>query len=321
MPRPPEQRILEDEIWPRAPELARTLEFMMARSTSVHTRRALAIDARDFLEWLGKRSFVKVLDVDIERYQNHLIEGQCLAVATANRRLSTVRGLYKRARKLRLVDESPAEDISTITTGADGSTKALSASEVERLLDVCDLRDLRDLRDYLMLRVGFTTGLRVAALSSARAKNLIEDSGHHVLRVVEKRRKVVAAVILPQLRDEISRFQRLTGLTRPDDPLFPTMWKAKTGWHLSHRPVSADTVTRALKIHTRAAGLTAITPHVMRATYITLARQAGADLADVQYSVGHSDPKTTLRYGRSQGALDRAPAYQLPFRDRGARSS
>ena len=303
--RPAEQRILEDEIRPRDANLAQALEFLMARSTSVHTRRAMAIDARDFLDWLGKRSFLKVTDTDIERYQNHIVEEQGLAVATANRRMSTVRGLYKRAKKLHLVDESPAEDVSTISTGADGTTKALSAAEVERLLDACDLTDLRDLRDYLVLRVGFTTGLRVAALSSARSKNLIEDSGHHVLRVVEKRRKVVAAVILPHLREEISRFQRLTGMTRPDDPLFPTMWKAKTGWRLSHRPVSADTVTRALKRHTRAAGLSAITPHVMRATYITLARQAGADLADVQYSVGHSDPKTTLRYDRSKGALDR----------------
>jgi integrase len=58
----------------------------------------------------------------------------------------------------------------------------------------------------------------------------------------------------------------------------------------------------------------------MRATYITLARQAGADLADVQYSVGHSDPKTTLRYDRSKGALDRAPVYQLPLRERGLRT-
>lgn len=58
--------------------------------------------------------------------------------------------------------------------------------------------DLRDFRDYLVLRVGFTTGLRVAALSTSRCKNLIEDSGHHVLRVTEKRRKVVAVVILPQ---------------------------------------------------------------------------------------------------------------------------
>jgi integrase len=49
----------------------------------------------------------------------------------------------------------------------------------------------------------------------------------------------------------------------------------------------------------------------MRHTGITLALDAGATLRDVQNYTGHREPRTTRRYDRSRGNLDRSPAYTL----------
>ena len=40
----------------------------------------------------------------------------------------------------------------------------------------------------------------------------------------------------------------------------------------------------------------ALTPHDLRASFITLAIEGGATLLQAQYAAGHSDPRTTERY-------------------------
>jgi integrase len=43
----------------------------------------------------------------------------------------------------------------------------------------------------------------------------------------------------------------------------------------------------------------------------TLALDAGATLADLQDSMGHADPRTTRRYDRARGRLERSSAYTV----------
>ena len=54
-----------------------------------------------------------------------------------------------------------------------------------------------------------------------------------------------------------------------------------------------------------------MSPHVLRHTCATLARDAGARLEDVQEQLGHADARTTRRYDHGGQRLDRAPAYTL----------
>ena len=54
-----------------------------------------------------------------------------------------------------------------------------------------------------------------------------------------------------------------------------------------------------------------LSPHSLRHTAITSALDAGAALRDVQDYAGHRDPRTTRRYDRSRGTLDRNAAYTL----------
>ena len=47
-----------------------------------------------------------------------------------------------------------------------------------------------------------------------------------------------------------------------------------------------------------------LTPHGLRATFVTLALEGGAKLEQVQYAVGHADPRTTERYHKRKLNLD-----------------
>ncbi|HEV3292231.1 MAG TPA: tyrosine-type recombinase/integrase, partial [Streptosporangiaceae bacterium] len=60
----------------------------------------------------------------------------------------------------------------------------------------------------------------------------------------------------------------------------------------------------------RRAGITkAVTPHTLRHAFITAALDAGVPLRDVQEAASHADPRTTMRYDRHRGSLDRHATY------------
>jgi integrase len=47
-----------------------------------------------------------------------------------------------------------------------------------------------------------------------------------------------------------------------------------------------------------------LTPHGLRASFITLALEGGAKLQQAQYAAGHADPRTTERYQKRKFNLD-----------------
>ena len=49
--------------------------------------------------------------------------------------------------------------------------------------------------------------------------------------------------------------------------------------------------------------------HSLRHSYITAALDAGVPLRDVQIAARHADPRTTTRYDRARGNLDRHANY------------
>ena len=67
---------------------------------------------------------------------------------------------------------------------------------------------------------------------------------------------------------------------------------------------------RTVKRLARRAGITKrISPHSLRHSFITAALDAGVPLRDVQEAASHADPRTTMRYDRGRGSLDRHATY------------
>ena len=66
---------------------------------------------------------------------------------------------------------------------------------------------------------------------------------------------------------------------------------------------------RIVRRAARQAGITKeVSPHTLRHAFIT-AVDAGVPLRDVQEAASHSDPRTTMRYDRARGSLDRHATY------------
>jgi integrase/recombinase XerD len=63
------------------------------------------------------------------------------------------------------------------------------------------------------------------------------------------------------------------------------------------------------KVARRAGIAKVVTPHTLRHAFITAGLDAGVPLRDVQEAASHADPRTTMRYDRARGSLDRHATY------------
>jgi integrase/recombinase XerD len=68
--------------------------------------------------------------------------------------------------------------------------------------------------------------------------------------------------------------------------------------------------SRAVARLAKRAGIThRVGCHSLRHSYITAALDAGVPLRDVQIAARNADPRTTTRYDRARGTLDRHANY------------
>ncbi len=88
---------------------------------------------------------------------------------------------------------------------------------------------------------------------------------------------------------------------RADGPIFP----AADGRRLDRH--GAGRIVRG--VAHRAGIIKNVSPHTLRHAFITAALDAGVPLRDVQEAASHSDPRTTMRYDRARGSLDRHATY------------
>ena len=135
-----------------------------------------------------------------------------------------------------------------------------------------------------------------------------------LLRVLGKGDKVRNVPISPDLWRLIQRFVLLTErsfTSHPDSrkPLFTS----RVG---KDKPLTTRSVQNIVKKYVRAAGITkAISPHSIRHTVGTNMAVNEAPLLVIQQFLGHSDPKTTMRYiRRAEELATRAYQYNtLPL--------
>jgi integrase len=88
---------------------------------------------------------------------------------------------------------------------------------------------------------------------------------------------------------------------RCDGPLFLTAGGRRLDRHGAGRIVR--------KVARRAGITKPVGPHTLRHAFITAALDAGVPLRDVQEAASYADPRTTIRYDRARGSLDRHATY------------
>ena len=255
------------------------------------TREAYTLDLRQFTTWCRTRSLAlfAVRRADIESFAREL-EARGRARATVTRRLSTIAGFYKYAVEEELLDHSPAAHVRRPRLDYESQAVALDRNELGALLVVAGLGPPGE---HALISLLALNGLRVSEATGADIEQLGLERGHRTLTITRKGGKVVTIPLAPRTARAID----LAIGERSGGPVF----LARDGRRLDRHGAG-----RIVRKTARRAGITKpLTPHTLRHAFITAALDAGVPLRDVQEAASHADPRTTMRYDRARGSLDR----------------
>jgi integrase/recombinase XerD len=290
----------------------------LATKRSVNTRQAYLRDLAEFAGWCDRHgtSLLAAGETTAAVFARHL-ESIGRKNTTVARKLTSASSFYAWCARHGHVQANPLAALDRPVVDYDTSaTPGLTRDQAIALMHAAD-RETE--RTGALVAVLLFTGARISEVLSADIEDLGTDRGHRVLRVKRKGGKVQSLVLpAPALaridaylagRDDYVTVPAITAdASRP-----PRRVLFATG--NGNRMYRAE-VRRLLQRLGRAAGLPDdvfghMSPHSMRHAYATLSLDADVSLRDLQDAMGHADPRTTRRYDRSRGNLDRAPGITL----------
>lgn len=212
-------------------------------------------------------------------------------------------------------DLDPRERPKTSAQGqAESTTVVPSMAEVEAILAAADADD-NPCAAPLCALLTFT-GARLAELLAADTDAIRWQQGHPLLHIVGKGRKERDLPLVQPVYERVEA--HLNGRRKPTDRL-PALAAGARAVEpllvgLNGRRLTRPTVASLLTRLARKAGIgpvaEQITPHSLRHAYATDLLAEGVPVRDVQYAMGHADPRTTERYDRGRLDPARHPTYR-----------
>ncbi len=292
------------------PETDRLIILYLRTLTSPQTIKTYNTEIRLFVAYvtgeIGK-DLSGLTAEDVSIYREHLIN--TYAAATAAKKLAVLRRFLiftfmtgattVNPEALRFFAKSPR-------VRQDPAYNVLTEDELQRMLNAARADNYRD---YIMLAVMAGCGLREAEVVGLKLSDF-QDSGNGavMLRVLGKGDKIRNVPISPDLWRLVQRYVLLSGrsLNSHIDARKPLL-TSRVG---KDKPLTTRSVQNIVKKYVRAAGITKpISPHSIRHTVGTNMAVNEAPLLVIQQFLGHSDPKTTMRYIRRAEELA-SKAYQ-----------
>lgn len=292
---PPASELVAVDLDPRRQVAHRAIAGYLAGYSGA-TLSAYRLDLRQWATWLDGNG-VDILSVQrahIELYARWS-EEHGLARSTISRRLSTICGFYRYCSQEAVIDRDPAAYVRRPKIDYESHTLGLDRNELGAFLVQAGLCGGRD---HALMCLLALNGLRISEALGAEIENLDYRRGHRTLFVHRKGHKTATIPLAPRTATSLDLYigERTSG------PIFLNA----QGTRRLDRHAAARIVRRLAK----AAGINKrISPHSLRHSFITAALDAGVPLRDVQEAASHADPRTTMRYDRGRGSLDRHATY------------
>jgi integrase len=230
---------------------------------------------------------------DIESFARDL-EERGRARATVTRRLSIIAGFYKYAVEEELLGTSPAAHVRRPRVDYESYAVALDRNELGALLVAAGLGSSIE---HALISLLALNGLRVSGACRRRHRApgpgaRAPDPDHHP-QGRQDRHHPARTAHRPGARPGHRRTHRRAGV--------PGRRRAAAGpaRRRTDRPAHCPPRRDRQERHA---------PHAA-ARVITAALDAGVPLRDVEEAASHADPRTTMRYDRARGSLDRHATY------------
>ena len=306
-------------------QIVRVVEAWLKKSRSKKTRENYAMDLTQFLDFIEAPideldRLISVRPETVADWRDHLRQAG-LTNSSIRRKMTSLRSLYSYLQTYGYLGANPAHGdfVDAPAVPRDGKTVGLSPVDCRRLMDAPDSSTPLGIRDRALLAVLAYSACRVGELVTLARGDLKTTSGHRVLEIHGKGGKERRVALHPEAVERLESWLRIANYGfsgKPTTPLFSapksSRGKGKDGFKAAR--LSVRSVEYLVERYVRLLGLDpAATVHSLRVTALTIARERGADILDLQDFAGHSDPRTTLTYIRSRDRLSKSPAYILKY--------
>jgi len=188
----------------------------------------------------------------------------------------------------------------------EGKTPAITERQSRQLMQAIDISTRIGLRDRAILAILMWTGVRAGSVARLRLADYFESGEQMVLRFDEKRRRSREIPVRHDLQLVLNSYLNECGLAHlpRSSPLLFTA-RGSTDSFSSNQMTGRD-ICRMVKRYLSRAGLPSnLSPHSCRVAVATDLLKQGIPIEDVQYLLGHSDPRTTQLYDRRKKEVTR----------------
>ena len=280
-------------------------DFFSGKLPNDNTRAAYTYALKRFLTWCDvlERDLPQIRPGDVGDY----FRQHTGCTSTKKQHLAALRRFFNLLveRHICLLNPAAVTELERLTV-VEGKTPQITPAQISQLLHSIALDKVTGLRDRAIIAVLSFTGARAGAVAKLRCQDLYHADNQWMLHFDEKGGKSREIPVRHDLQMVLFRYIETAGLTQAakKSALFRTAVRREN--RLTQQGMSANDVCRMIKRHLKRAGLPEnLSAHSFRVAVATDLFDQGVDTKDVQHLLGHSDPRTTRLYDRTERKVTR----------------
>ncbi len=291
-------------------------EFFEANIANEHTREAYRRAVHRFLLWCEQQhiALTNVMPAQVGKYITGLRRAkpadQYLPASAPMKKqhLAALRNFFDALVLRHVIPLNPAASVKGPKYSTpEGQTPEMTAQQAGVLLGTVDTSHVVGLRDRAILATLIFTAARTGAIAKLNRKSFYKNGNQCLLHFAEKGGKSRHIPVRHDLQTCLEEYLSAAGLEDAPGhtPLFRSA-KRKVR-ELSENRMDRVYIWHMIKRRCLEAGLPAekLTGHSIRAMAATDLLEQDIPLADVQYLLGHADPRTTRLYDRRKRQVTR----------------
>jgi integrase/recombinase XerD len=230
----------------------------------------------------------------IAGYLLEMREGQAYRPSTIARKLAALKTFFRHIQSAGIITTDPIEKLDAPRIQRE-LPHVLSQEQISNLFRQVDVETPTGKRDLAMLHMLYATGMRVSELISLDLADFNAERATIVCPGRNGRSK--RERVLPLSTTAVEATERYLVMVRPG---LITRHPDEQALFLNHH---GERLTRQgfwliIKGYARRAGITEITPHMLRHSFAILMLQEGMELRSVQELLGHAHISTTQVYNQ-----------------------
>jgi integrase len=284
----------------KLPDLEQSKSAVLNSLTSRSSQRSYDHAILEFIGWYCSEPRLAFNKTVVTRYRINLEQAK-YASSTINLRLAAIRRLAYEAADCGLLSPDLAAGIRRVKGVKKPGMRIgnwLTAEQAKRLLTVFAGEDLRSRRDYAMIAVLLGCGLRRAEVAGLTIEDLQQRQEHWVIAYLVGKGGHVRTVPVPTwVKIAVDDWLNAAGIST--GAVFRAINKAR---RIAKSGFSPKVIWGVVKAGSAKIGLDRVAPHDLRRTCARLCHEAGGELEQIQFLLGHVSVQTTERYlGCKQG--------------------